>query len=398
MRRSRSEIATLAAIWIAIAYLAFTQFFKSNPNPPSKVIPTSEAQCATPLPFAPPTKQGMQQIQIETREPADSICKPEVLRARLENAQPSVAQFTLEGKPKSAVAAIISGSPAHYKEWVESFRSVDEKFLSRAHVDYILFYDIQEVDITNFMRSFSSLGFEKVRENGRADSFDGLWKTEKGTNIILKGRTFPLPLFLQRNMTILDQDDWLRCAIGRWGLDYVLYAGAAQAAHLIYDEPMLLEYDYIFKVDTDIAFLEDIPFDPIAHMYEKQCIFMHSQWHSGHENEECQRRAWDALVEFGKQSGMAGVSMDQSWCRTPMEYFFGNFVASSNRWIRSEKNRILAQWLYECWEPGYFKHRWTEQAMYSQFMCQWFDIKTLTDPSPMVCNLTEWRNKVFKHQ
>jgi hypothetical protein len=222
--------------------------------------------------------------------------------------------------------------------------------------------------------------------------------TPRGTRVRVRARGFPLPRYLQREPTLIDAPGWRTCSGRRWPLGYVLYSGAAFAHHVLTD-PLLAEYDFTIKVDTDIRFFRAPPENIVVLMQEHGCAIAHTSVLSGNgDGADCQKGAFAALLRFSELAASPIASRARPWCNRPLglDYFYGNLMGGASSFLRSEANTLLNVWLYEC-DEGYFRNRWGDQASPALYICQWLDAPALADAEGL-CDLSHWRRDgVFEH-
>jgi hypothetical protein len=193
----------------------------------------------------------------------------------------------------------------------------------------------------------------------------------------------------------MDHEDWLKCDGKRRDLSYNLFSGAAFAHHLLLD-PLLDTYEFTFKIDVDVNFLEQPDVDPVLAMQSADCAVLHTRLWPGESHHDCQEDAFEYTVEFGKLINYGPRSAQYDWCKKT-DYFYANFLGLSSAVFRSPAAKLFNRWLYECTtDRGYFRHRWGDQASYPMYVCQWLDVPNVWD-DPQICDFSRWRNKVFFH-
>ncbi len=341
----------------------------------------------------------VQQLDIDDTEddshhPPDAICMPGFLESELRRVgPPKLPQHP--NVTKAAVAALVSGMDhAHVTELLYSFPSLDSMFLNPFQMDFLLFYDVHGIDFTHWAIVLAKLGWKKDKSYASAamSTMDGRWLTNLSTHVYIRGRELELPRYLQANMSLLQDPGWLKCVDRRWSLQYVLYSGAAFTHHLMLD-PLVKNYDWVFKIDTDIRILSQPEVNPLS-ILRGDCVFAHTGMRIDYKPfASCQATAWEALLRFGQESKHQPAGKETKWCQR-VDYFYGNFLAYSTQFHTSDANALMNRWLYECW-PGYFRNRWGDQASWVLYLCQWLNIP---DPlnSTHICEVSG-RNKWFRH-
>lgn len=162
------------------------------------------------------------------------LCHNSVLKQELAMAgmSPIFVPF-LNTRPRSA-AVIVIGLPWYNASDVipltfeieKYFSSVDEFFLSRFGIDYVILFE-EERGIDPFLlATFSRCGWRRVGSGSGSHLASGTYITPLGTKIIAKARPFRLPRYLQHTPSLLDDRTWRKCAGRRWPLGYLLYSGA----------------------------------------------------------------------------------------------------------------------------------------------------------------------------
>src|SRR6202012_136186 len=97
----------------------------------------------------------------------------------------------------------------------------------------------------------------------------------------------------------------------------------AAFSHHVPLDPLLRQFDYVFKLDIDVAFTARPDANPAHVMHAQQCSFAHARIDA--ESPSCQAGAHASLVAFGAAVNATPASAHRRWCQLP-EYFYGNFV------------------------------------------------------------------------
>jgi hypothetical protein len=277
----------------------------------------------------------------------------------------------------------------------KNFKNLDKFFLHPFRIDYIVVTPSDATLKVDFNFLIETLDLKRFA--GRFDFiFDktcvDIFQSNIGTRVIFYRRTFKLPDYLLKNLSRLDDPDWLYCAGKKWALPYVT-TNAYNTHHLLLD-PFLEHYDYTFQVMFDIFFLSQPDVNPIEFMERTGGLFLHTQVFPGDLWHDCQENVYEYTLNFGDLAHYRARSEAYSWCKNT-DWFYGNFVGFSSRFLRSRAAKIFNSYLYECTD-GYFKYRWGDQASWTAFLCQWLDIPDLANDSQIV-DFSYWRNKFFLH-
>ena len=278
-----------------------------------------------------------------------------------------------------------------------NFGAVDEHLLAPHNMSFVFMYDfpaLPEDEVSMQLGSlFSSLLWTRPPGEAAAEGdVDGEWRSPRGTRLLVKGRRFELPLYIQRAPELLERNDWLSCHGRKFSASYNLYSGAIWSHHLFF-EPLLDQFDFVFKIDLDIKFLRRAPIAPASVMQEQGCLFLHTSING--RDTDCQDGVFQATVAFSQLLDTSPASAKYQWCQEP-HYFYGNFIGYNMYFQTTPAQLYFSRWLYECFEEGYFRHRWGDQASYPMYLCLARDIPDLRNSSD-VCSLESWRNDVFKH-
>ena len=158
------------------------------------------------------------------------------------------------------------------------------------------------------------------------------------------------------------------CAGMAWSRDYALYSGAWFSYHLL-RLPILRNYEFYVKVDTDVMFVAPMP-DLVAILAAHP---MAQIAHTGlRRSNDCERGIMRAVHRFEGASNSSALSQ---WCNDPIShYFYGNLLAFRTSFMTSSRVLALSAHLYEHEWRGYFGggplgSRWGDQAPYVAFAC-----------------------------
>ena len=306
------------------------------------------------------------------------------------------------GQVRSAVVVIIGSHKPVFenmtdKKFVDfraNFPALDKHLLAPHKMALVLLYDFpaNSGHFLHLREAIHNLSWTRPVSTDTAP--DGEWRSPLGSRLLVKGRSFLLPEYIQRKTDLLDRPDWLGCAGSRLDVSYNLYSGAAYGHHIFFEPILADNFDYVLKVDLDIRFLEQAPEAPGDLMHRQGCLFLHSQIKN--RDNDCQDGAFEATTAFASIVGEEPASARHRWCRE-IDYFYGNFIGFKMAFFSSPAQLYFSRWIYECVEDGYFRRRWGDQAAPPQKLCLVRDIEDLTT-SVDICDLQEWRNTVFKHK
>lgn len=216
--------------------------------------------------------------------------------------------------------------------------------------------------------------------------------------IITKPLSITVPEYLINNFILLDRADWMKCGRfnnKKFSFDYTFY-NTVFTYHIL-KENLLDFFDFYMKLDTDIIFNKPIPFNLFQTMSVKGCLIGHTVINN--DVPACQNNSHAALLKYVREyEGKIGAkenALQSSWCKD--DWFYGNFVAFWRPFLRSPENLHFANYLYEEWKIGYYKHRWTDQAVWPKFLCLFFNIKDIRNDKA-ICDFSWWRGeRIFSH-
>jgi hypothetical protein len=189
------------------------------------------------------------------------------------------------------------------------------------------------------------------------------------------------------------------CRNRTWSLSYAMYSGAVFSYHLIH-LPLVKKYDYFLKVDTDIEFLQEMPFDIGEDLSTRGCLIGHSAITGSND---CEDNNLSALLAATRALGLnPPKSLGYSWCnennaeRKGSVVLYGNFAAFSTKLILHDDILQISEYMYEEYEKGYFVYRWGDQGPFIMYACHMLDLPDLRN-NAQVCDYSKLRNSVFSH-
>ena len=198
------------------------------------------------------------------------------------------------------------------------------------------------------------------------------------------------------------------CNGRNWTREYALYSGAFFVAQLIW-LPLLDKADFYVKCDTDVRFLQPMPFDLGLRLGSlKAAVIAHTGFDPG-KSRNCERGILQVLAAFRTSHGVSGLRSGSDgtrgvaqqmarWCRANAlpANFYGNFVAYRSAFMRSAPVQALSKHLYYEAGRGYFESRWGDQASPMAFVCHMLENVALTGDERIV-HIEHLRNVVFRH-
>jgi len=292
-----------------------------------------------------------------------------------------------------------------FHELYDFFPPLDRHFLhphQTAHgmgsrLNFTIFYEIFPQDTSAEMKRW--LQTMKLRHvSGRRDENGGLevFRSALGSIVQIQPLAMNLPDYIADDISLTFREDWMKCGRNKtFSFNYVFY-NTVFTYHILRHR-LLDGYDYYMKLDTDIIFIRDIPFSLFGDMSDKQCLFAHAK--TQHAWANCQWRSTAAMFNYSKAHAIIPRSGHYPWCHDETFYFYGNFVVGYLGLLRSVECLDFLDFMFHGWPEGYFKHRWTDQAIWPKVMCMFADLPDV-EKDKQICDYTWWRggkDKVFKH-
>jgi hypothetical protein len=142
---------------------------------------------------------------------------------------------------------------------------------------------------------------------------------------------------------------------------------------------ILHDYDYFLKLDTDILFLDTIPFHLLKDMKRKHAIMGHTAEYHPRGSKTCARGIRHAVINFTQtmEAAMPSSSRMSNWrgsscSSTPelewdVDWYYTNFVIFETKFWQSPWILRFANFLSE-FPLGFFAYRWTDQIFWHQAM------------------------------
>jgi hypothetical protein len=188
------------------------------------------------------------------------------------------------------------------------------------------------------------------------------------------------------------------CAGTWWQYEYSLFSGAWWVSTLLHMS-FMKEYKYYIKMDTDIHFFKPAPslttlikmwnYPSIVHTAVHRLRFVGDDVKAGH----CSLNIDKATRLYETQYNRNSVS--RCFGESHISYFYGNFVIYSTALMMSERTINFADFLYNNYSDGYFKHRWSDQPSITALVCHSLKVSAnLEGP-----NVSYWngRGRFFEH-
>ena len=184
---------------------------------------------------------------------------------------------------------------------------------------------------------------------------------------------FPVPRCAQKVVTI---DVWVPsrwengtafCNSRSWPQRYALMSGAFFVFHLL-RSPLLQRYQIYAKIDSDVCMLKQLPIAPVLEAFgSRETLVFHTAIHRA---SDCERDVLTQLRQYRQARGLLANPMD-AWCSASQlsEIFYGNFVFYNVSFMTSRAALTLTSYLYEERGDGFFKNRWTDQAIPPALIC-----------------------------
>jgi hypothetical protein len=144
---------------------------------------------------------------------------------------------------------------------------------------------------------------------------------------------------------------------------------------------ILQDYDYFLKLDTDILFVDTIPFHLLYDMQRKNAVFGHTAEYHPKGSKTCAQGIRDAVLNFTESSASEisktpdGVHWEWkgSSCSTSPEleanvdWYYTNFIIGDVRFWQSPWVLRFSDFLNEH-PKGFFSYRWTDQIFWHHAM------------------------------
>ncbi|KAL4538281.1 hypothetical protein Ndes2437B_g01294 [Nannochloris sp. 'desiccata'] len=301
--------------------------------------------------------------------------------------------------PNRKVAVVQFISKQRIEQFVTSWPNHEDRLLRQTYNSSLLFacphtdFEIIEKDIVDrFKWSFvEQFDHSHPFANGPLLHY----KTLGNVDILLQPMNLHLPgYFLQKPQVPT-------CHKNRtWSLSYALYSGSVFSYHIIH-LPVLKKFDYFLKVDTDIDFLKNMPFDIGEELTKGNCLIGHSKLA---RSTDCEDESLTGVLQATEALHLEPPKSGKySWCNQklanlkPSVMFYGNFAAfSTHNLLLHPHVQRLSSYLYEDFEDGYYAHRWGDQAPFVMYTCYLLDIPDIEN-DPKVCDMSFLRDSVFKH-
>jgi hypothetical protein len=263
-----------------------------------------------------------------------------------------------------------------------------------SNLNFTLFYEVFPQDTRKDMQQWIE-EMKFVHVSGEKTENHGLmvYRSPGGVLLHTQPLALNLPEYIADDISLTHRLDWMKCGRNRtFTFPYVFY-NTVFTYHIM-RHPLLANYDYYMKIDTDIIFKHPSPHSLFGDMANRKCVWSHANIVQAWPN--CQWRANAAMAEFSKQRNVIARSLQYPWCSDESLYFYGNFVIGYLGLLRSKENLDFMSFLFHQWTEGYFKHRWTDQAVWPKLICLFIDAPNVWK-DPQICDYSDWRHKIFSH-
>jgi hypothetical protein len=144
---------------------------------------------------------------------------------------------------------------------------------------------------------------------------------------------------------------------------------------------ILQDYDYFLKLDTDILFVDTIPFHLLEDMKRKQAVMGHTAEYHPRGSKTCAKGIRHAVINFTQTMPRAAAfpssDADSNWhgsscSSTPelewdVDWYYTNFVIFETNFWQSSWILRFANFLSD-YPQGFYTYRWTDQIFWHQAM------------------------------
>lgn len=175
----------------------------------------------------------------------------------------------------------------------------------------------------------------------------------------------------------------------RWYTNEMLHLGILQ------------EYDYFLKIDTDIIFVDSIPFHLLQDLKVKGALFGHTAEYHPRGSKTCTKGIHRAIQNFTtneqKQQNSRGPAWKGAHCSSSPEvegdidFYYTNFIIGKVSFWQSPWVLKLSRFLSE-YPHGFFSYRWTDQIFwhnamglflrnYSDSVVDYTNLRCMPDPN-----------------
>eukprot|EP00797_Seminavis_robusta_P009385 Sro1679_g290700.2 (474) ;mRNA; r:11030-12451 len=208
-------------------------------------------------------------------------------------------------------------------------------------------------------------------------------RSSRSISVFLGETVIELPRYVREDPSILQKPMTNRCdapvnyiSATRWYTDEMLHLS------------ILKDYEYFVKMDTDVAFVKQLPFNILHDMKLRGALFGHTANFArmaplpcGDEittaikafqlrwlhYEEGDRLAAEELFPFKPKSkvtwGGAICSSNNARMHMDTDYYYSNLIIGRTDYFQREEVRALGRFMTE-YPHGFFKYRWTDQSFW----------------------------------
>ncbi len=164
---------------------------------------------------------------------------------------------------------------------------------------------------------------------------------------------------------------------------------------------ILNEYDYFLKIDTDVLFVDSVPFHLLQDLNLKGAVFGHTAEYHPHGSKTCTQGIRRAIQSFTAAEETQQDSRTSEWRGTPcssspeiegdFDFYYTNFIIGKTSFWQSPWVLKLSGFLNE-YPEGFFTYRWTDQIFwhnamglflrnYSDFVVDYTTLRCMPDPN-----------------
>lgn len=165
---------------------------------------------------------------------------------------------------------------------------------------------------------------------------------------------------------------------------------------------ILKDYDYFLKIDTDILFVDSIPFHLLQDMKVKGAVFGHTAEYHPYGSKTCTQGIHRAIQNFtemannqqddGRTFGWKGTQCSSSpEIEGDFDFYYSNFIIGKTSFWQSSWVLQFSGFLNE-YPQGFFAYRWTDQIFwhnamglflqnYSDYVVDYTNLRCMPDPN-----------------
>lgn len=333
-------------------------------------------------------ERNIDRVRHSPESPWISGCYPHPL---FNNKNDNNIQGNHEKEPPKGLVVVLAMAPKDHWVKLDSLQRICNSIPTQ--IDYFLepqdldmLFLVEEMGLDWSMQHFISCWDLKPLEDDSPPS-EKTWQNLDGTNVtttayrrengratIFVGRTdVEYPHYIQKDMKLLKQPiipqhcqaprEYIQAT--RWYTRELLNLG------------ILKEYDYFLKIDTDILFLDTIPFHMLQDMANRNAIFGHTAEYHPKGSRTCAQGIQQAIANFTKTVQNTKRQNLPPWkgslCTNSIEVqrdidlYYTNFIIGKVSFWQSKWVREFSNFLNE-FPRGFFSYRWTDQIFWHHVM------------------------------